>query len=571
MKKKTLFFTLAICLVLLTGVLFGCSGKCSSHEFTSANCVWNNDGTALVTLICGVCGDTISETADMKEEIITPATCEKDGLKKLTAIVGIGGNTFNTFSEDKVIPALGHDYSEVGYTWSADNATCSAGKTCANCNNVVKETVTAAESGRVEPTCAKEGSVKHTATFKTDGFEKQTKTVSIDKIPHDYTCSEPVYSWDNNKCTAKLKCKNCTYEKTATATCKELKVKKAKTCTEDGEGVYEVTFADKAFSGTQTSSVVVIPKGHDYDYGNPAYSWTDDNASCNATIKCKNCDSTITEIGKVEVTEKKEASCTEKGYVKYKATFENVASTTATTDIASKGGHQYGDVTYVWSNNDKTCTAEKTCSVCGGKISEKATTISTEMTKDATCTEKGEQKLTATFATSDYSATKTGEIAAKGHVYKYDAQWEGTEKCTVTRTCSRSECTEKATKTTTSIGKATDTTKGCTTDGRYKYTATVTFDDKDVYNAYTYETIPAGHEYGEVVYSYVWNDDNKLVCTATKTCSVCHGNKSEGVVSETKTGKFSKKEENGKVYVTYVVKFDNTDFGEKTYTFEITE
>ncbi len=563
MKKKTLFFTLAICLVLLTGVLVGCSGKCSSHEFTSADCVWNKDGTAEVTLTCGVCGETISETADMKEEIITKATCEKDGLKRLTAIVGIGGNTFNTFSEDKVIPALGHDYSEVNYTWSSDHKTCSADKTCANCNDVVRETVPAAESGRVEPTCTKEGSVKYTATFKTNGFEKQTKTVSIDKIAHDYTGSAIDYSWtEDNACTAKRKCKNCTYEKTETATCKDLIVITEKTCTTDGEGKYEVTFKNADF-GTQTNPVV-IPKGHEYNYANPAYTWSTDKTSCTATIKCNHCDSSVTENGTVTQVEKKDATCTEKGYVKYKATFENVSSTTSSAEIASKGGHTYGDVKYVWSNDKTSCSAEKVCSVCGDKVSEKAT-VTQSTTTAATCTENGEIKLTATFKTSTYiTQTETKEIAAKGHSFTYNAVWNADNtECTVTRTCSA--CDAKAEKTTSTVTRVVVTTKTCTTKGQTKITATVTFDDNDVYTATTFEDIPASHEYGEIVYSYVWNENNELICTATKICSVCGD-----VVSETKTGVFSfQKEENGKVYITYVVKFTNTDFGEKTYTFEI--
>ncbi len=570
MKKKTLFFTLAICLVLLTGVLFGCSGKCSSHEFTSANCVWNNDGTAEVTLICGVCGEKISETADTKEELITEATCEKDGLKRLTAIVGIGGNTFNTFSEDKVIPALGHEYSSAEYSWDSNNSVCTAKNTCAICNEVITETATAV-SRRVESTCSSEDSVTYTATFETKGFEKQTKTVSIDKIAHDYTGSIITYSWTDNKCTASHKCTKCSATESETAV-GVLIVLVEKTCTTDGTGVYYATFKNTAFDSDfkntffdSDHNIVGIPKGHVYNYENPTYTWNDDHSACDATIKCSFCDSVIIEHGEITRSEKA-ATCTEDGLVKCVAKFDNAKDTAFEQTLPSKGGHSFGEVNYVWTSDNTSCTAERLCSACGHKDSEKAT-VSRTTIKEADCTKDGESKITASFKSSDYAAqTKTETIEAKGHHYgKVTVEWNADKtQCVGKEICSVCN-TETEEKSATTVKKEITAPKTCTSNGKTVITATITFTDGTVYSATTDEAIPASHEYGEVLYTYVWNENNELVCTATKTCSACGD-----VVSETKTGVFSfQKEENGKVYITYVVTFTNADFGEKTYTFEI--
>lgn len=560
MKKKILFFTFAICLVLFTGVLFGCSNKCSSHEFTSANCVWNNDGTAEVTLVCGVCGEKISETADMKEEIIAEPTCEKDGLKRLTAIVGIGGNTFNTFVEDKVIPAVGHEYSSPTYSWNSNNSLCTAKKTCIHCNDVIAETATASVYRRVESTCSSEGSVTYAASFKTNGFDRQMKATPIKKKNHDFI-GEITYTWTENKCTASRKCANCSTTEKETAV-GVLTVTVEKTCTTDGVGEYSATFKNTDFvSQTKT---IVVPKGHVYNYDNPTYTWSDDHSACDAKIECSFCDSFITEHGKISRSEKAE-TCTEDGFVKFAAKFDNAKPTTFEQTLPSKGGHSFGEVNYVWTSGNASCSAERLCSACGHKDSEKAIVNRTTV-KAASCTEDGESKITASFKTSAYATqTKTETIAAKGHHGgNVTVEWNADNtQCVGKEICSACK-TVMEEKSATTVKREITVPKTCTSDGKTVITATITFTDGTVYSATTDEAIPASHEYGEVVYEYVWQG-NSLVCTASKICLGC-GN----VISETKTGAFSYiKEENGKIFIKFIVKFDNSEFGEKIYEFEV--
>ena len=80
---------------------------------------------------------------------------------------------------------LGHDYSEVKYTWT-DN-TCKAERVCKHdSTHIESETVTATETTITAPTCKEKGKMKYTATFVNTAFTMQEKEVDIDFAPHTY-------------------------------------------------------------------------------------------------------------------------------------------------------------------------------------------------------------------------------------------------------------------------------------------------------------------------------------------------------------------------------------------------
>ena len=80
---------------------------------------------------------------------------------------------------------LGHDYSEVKYTWT-DN-TCKAERVCKHdSTHIESETVTATETTITAPTCKEKGKMKYTATFVNTAFAMQEKEVDIDFVPHTF-------------------------------------------------------------------------------------------------------------------------------------------------------------------------------------------------------------------------------------------------------------------------------------------------------------------------------------------------------------------------------------------------
>ena len=88
--------------------------------------------------------------------------------------------------------------------------------------------------------------------------------------------------------------------------------------------------------------------------------------------------------------------------------------------VVAKTGHDYG-VKYTWAGDGSSCTAFALCKNCDKEVKVEGT-ITSEKTKDPTCTNKGETTYTATFD-NDLFETQTKTIAdidtvADAHVWK---------------------------------------------------------------------------------------------------------------------------------------------------------
>ena len=150
-----------------------------------------------------------------------------------------------------------HSYSEPVYTWSENNSTCMATKTCSECHDVVTETADVSTK-TTDATCTNEGLNTYTATFKNSDFETQTKTSNISALGHKYGI--PTYTWsgDGQTCTAKRVCaNNGTHIETENGTITN-KVKTPATYTTKGTTTYTATFKNTAFKA-QTKDIQNIP------------------------------------------------------------------------------------------------------------------------------------------------------------------------------------------------------------------------------------------------------------------------------------------------------------------------
>ena len=97
-------------------------------------------------------------------------------------------DAFTTQTKDVEIPATGHDWAEVTYTWSDDNSTVTALKACNNNHeHDITETVNTSYEVTTAPTFETEGEGVYTATFTNNIFETQTKTVVVPKLTEKAT------------------------------------------------------------------------------------------------------------------------------------------------------------------------------------------------------------------------------------------------------------------------------------------------------------------------------------------------------------------------------------------------
>ena len=80
-------------------------------------------------------------------------------------------------------------------------------------------------------------------------------------------------------------------------------------------------------------------------------------------------------------------------------------------------GHNYGEVTYTWTSDNK-CKAERVCSHDNTHIESETVTATAEEIKAATCKEKGKMKYTATFTNKAFAAqVKEVDIDFAEHTY----------------------------------------------------------------------------------------------------------------------------------------------------------
>jgi len=80
-------------------------------------------------------------------------------------------------------------------------------------------------------------------------------------------------------------------------------------------------------------------------------------------------------------------------------------------------GHNYGEVTYTWTSDNK-CKAERVCTHDNTHIESETVTATAEEIKAATCKEKGKMKYTATFTNTAFAAqVKEVDIDFTEHTY----------------------------------------------------------------------------------------------------------------------------------------------------------
>ncbi len=334
----------------------------TGHQWGEPTYTWSDDnGTVTATLPCTDDPTlTVTETVETTWEWAEgkEATCTEPGQKIYTA--HFGNERFEDQTKTVDVPALGHDWGEPAYTW--DGNACTATSICGNnAEHELTETVTATSQVTTPATCTEAGETTYTATFENELFETQTATEAIPATGHDW--GTPVYTWSENldKVVAVVICSNNpghVIVETATVT----KDVTAPGCEEAGKTVYTATFENELFE-TQTKTEAIPATGH--DWGEPAYTWAEDNSTCTAKAVCKN-DPThiLTENGKITTVDTTPATCEEDGLRTYTATFENeIFATQTTTSVIKALGHDWDteNIIFEWSEDHSSCTATFVC------------------------------------------------------------------------------------------------------------------------------------------------------------------------------------------------------------------
>ena len=173
----------------------GCTSKTTSQRHVPGAAA--TEDTAQT---CTVCGYTINPPLGhvcqnhLQKVNATAATCTQDGnneyYKCTCGKIYSDTSAQNEKSEsDFTIQATGHSYGTPVYTWSQDNLTCTAVRTCEICRDQESETETAVTQVTPKDGCKSPETTLYTVTFAGSAFAAQTKAV-VTKEADAHTPSE---------------------------------------------------------------------------------------------------------------------------------------------------------------------------------------------------------------------------------------------------------------------------------------------------------------------------------------------------------------------------------------------
>ena len=153
---------------------------------------------------------------------------------------------------------------------------------------------------------------------------------------------------------------------------------------------------------------------HTHVWGEATYNWAEDGSSCTAERVCTK-DDTHKETATATITsaEKTPATETVMGWTTYTATFTESWAAEQTKDVQDipvlTHTHVWGEATYNWADDGKSCTAERVCTKDSTHKETATATITSAEKTPATETEKGWTTYTATF-TEDWATTQTKDV-----------------------------------------------------------------------------------------------------------------------------------------------------------------
>ena len=336
-----------------------------------------------------------------------------------------------------------------------------------------------------------ETEVTATTLEANDNLAVNEETVIPVVIGHNW--DEPTYEWTETETGYSVKatvvCKNdSTHVETETVDAVAAVTKPA-TCEAKGETTYTATFENELFE-VQTKTVDNIDAlGH--DYGEAVYEWAEDNSKVTATVVCKNDEThVITETVDTVAEVITPATCDAKGETTYTATFENelfeVQTKTVETDAL---GHDYGEATYEWAEDNSKVTATAVCKNDETHVETETVDTTYEVVTEPTTEAEGLGRYTATFE-NELFETQTKEVSIEKLAgFKVIVEDKTNGKATTDLVAEQLYSGEKtftvktdddqavlvAVKTTDEEGNVTYTREPCTTDeeGVHSFTITV--------------------------------------------------------------------------------------------------
>ncbi len=164
------------------------------------------------------------------------------------------------------IPMAAHTYGTPTYVWAADNASCTATRTCTACQHVENETVNTQKQVTQNRSCTLNELSTFTATFTNTAFVQQIRenVTTADMTGHSYGAVSYTWATDNTNCKAEHKCTACQHVENETVNTQK-QVTQNRSCTLNELSTFTATFTNTAFVQQIRENVTTADMtGHTY-------------------------------------------------------------------------------------------------------------------------------------------------------------------------------------------------------------------------------------------------------------------------------------------------------------------
>ena len=186
---------------------------------------------------------------------------------------------------------------------------------------------------------------------------------------------------------------------------------------------YHCIVSNNAGSVTSEPAILTVNQ-HKHQWGEPAWTWSEDGKTATATFTCAECGETQNVKATVTPTVTTDPTCTGNGTTTYTATATlDGKDYTATKDVADipATGHKWSGPNWSW--NGTKATAKFTCKNDASHTQVRNATVTSTVKKAPTDTENGvtEYKATVTFGGKTYTAVRDlADIPATGPEWDED-------------------------------------------------------------------------------------------------------------------------------------------------------
>ena len=159
------------------------------HSYGTPTYVWAaNNASCTATRTCTACQHVENETVNTQQTVTQNRSCTLNELSTFTATFTNTAFAQQTKENVKTADMTGHTYGTPTYVWAANNASCTATRTCTACQHVENETVNTQQTVTQNRSCTLNELSTFTATFTNTAFAQQIKenVKTADMAAHTY-------------------------------------------------------------------------------------------------------------------------------------------------------------------------------------------------------------------------------------------------------------------------------------------------------------------------------------------------------------------------------------------------